>query len=144
MFSLFKIKERKAIIREEAVSVMRQARDAAQRTVEHTSALGALLSTEIKEYVDHQAKRAVMAILACLLLLGAYFTFCAFLVALLSLWLEVVWALGVVALVNLVVAVLLLLRFKAMSGKQIAPATMEELKNDWQCLKLLCKGNNES
>lgn len=143
MFSLFKFKEQKSALREEAVAAVQQARNVAQRTMEHTSALGELLSEEIREYAVHQVKRVVMAVVACVLLLGAYFTFCAVMAAVLSIWLGIVWSLGIVCAMNLIVAFLLLLRVKAMSGKQLAPATIEELKNDWQCLKLLCKGNNE-
>ncbi len=143
MFSLFKIKEQKAVLREETAAVVQQARSVAQRTLEHTGALGELLSEEIKEYTVHQVKRVIMAVVACVLLLGAYFTFCAFLVAVLTLWLDIVWSLGIVSLLNVLVAVWLLRRFRAMGGKRLAPATVEELKNDWQCLKLLCKGNNE-
>ena len=143
MFSLFKIKEQKAALREEAVAVVQQARGVAQRTLEHTSALGTLLSEEIKEYAAHQVKRIAMVVVACVLLLGAYFVSCAFLVVVLNLWVGIVWALGIVALLNLLVAVWLLLRFRAMAGKQIAPATIQEIKNDWQCLKLLCKENSK-
>ena len=143
MFSLFKIKEQKAALCAEAVAAVKQARCVAQRTLEHTSALGELFSAEVKEYAQHQAQRVAMVIIACVLLLGAYFTFCAVLAVVLGMWLGMAWALCVVFLLNFALALLLLLRAKAMSGKQLAPATVEELKNDWQCLKLLCKGNNE-
>lgn len=143
MFSLFKIKEQKAVLREEAAAVVQQARRVAQRTLEHTSALGELLSCEVREYVAHQVKRVVMVVVACVLLLGAYFVFCALLAVLLQMWLGLAWALGIVFALNVLVAVGLLLGVRAMRGKALAPATVEELKNDWQCLKLLCKGNNE-
>lgn len=143
MFSLFKIKEQKAALCAEAAAAVQQARNVAQRTWEHTSALGELFSAEVKEYAQHQAKRVAMVIIACILLLGAYFFFCAVLAVVLSIWLGVAWALGVVCLLNASMALLLLQRARAMNGKQLAPATVEELKNDWQCLKLLCKENNE-
>lgn len=143
MFSLFKIKEQKDALRTEAVAAAQQVRAVAQRTLEHTSALGELFSAEVKEYAQHQVKRVAMVIIACVLLLGAYFVFCAVLAVVLGLWLGLAWSLGVVCLLNFALALLLLLRARAMGGKQLAPATVEELKNDWQCLKLLCKGNNE-
>lgn len=143
MFSLFKPKAQKSALREELAAVVQQARGVAQRTVEHTGALGELFSAEVKEYAAHQAKRLVMTVLACVLLLGAYFTFCAVLAVLLSAWLGWLGAFGAVCLINVVIAVVLLLMVKSMSGKRLAPATAEELKNDWQCLKLLCKGNKE-
>ncbi len=143
MFSLFKSKEQKGNLRDEAVAALRQVRGAAQRTAEHVSAVGALLSEEIKEYAAHQAQRLVMVIVACVLLLGAYLLLCSLLVAVLSIWLGLVGALGIIFLLNLVVALWLLVRAKKMAGKQLAPATVEEIKNDWQCLKLLCKENSK-
>lgn len=143
MFSLFKPKEQKSALREELAAVVQQARGVAQRTVEHTGALGELFSAEVKEYAAYQARRLVMAVVACVLLLGAYFSFCAVLAVFLSAWLGWLGALSAVCLLNVVVAVVLLLMAKSMSGKRLAPATAEELKNDWQCLKLLCKGNKE-
>ena len=143
MFSLFKIKEQKAALCAEAAAAVQQARSVAHRTLEHTSALGELFSAEVKEYAQHQAKRVAMVVVACILLLGAYFVFCAVLAVVLGMWLGLAWSLGVVCLLNFALALLLLLRARAMGGKQLAPATVEELKNDWQCLKLLCKGNNE-
>lgn len=143
MFSLFKPKEQKSVLHEELAAVVQQARGVAQRTVEHTGALGELFSAEVREYAAHQAKRLVMAVLACVLLLGAYFAFCAAVAVFLSVWLGWLGALSAVCLLNVVVAAVLLLMVKSMSGKRLAPATAEELKNDWQCLKLLCKGNKE-
>lgn len=143
MFSLFKDKNKGSTLKDEAVAVVQQARSVAQRAVEHTSALGALLSEEIKEYTAHQVQRLVMVVLACILLLGAYFVFCAVLAAVLCLWLSLVWSLVIVCALNVVLAVVLLLCVKRMGGKQLAPATVQELKNDWQCLKLLCKENSK-
>ena len=143
MFSLFKSKVNGPSIKDEAVAVVQQACSVAERAVEHTSALGALLSAEIKEYAAHQAQRLVMVVLACVLMLGAYFVFCAALVALLCLWLHLVWSLVIVCALNGGIAFLLLLRVKRMGGKQLAPATVEELQNDWKCLKLLCQGNSK-
>ena len=144
MFSLFKVKERKSALRQELAAVLQQARDVAGRTMEHTGALGALFSVEVREYVVHQLQRLLMVVLACVLLLGAYLTCCAVLAVLLSSWLGWLWSLCSVCALNLVVALLLLLAAGRMRGKRLAPATMEELKNDWQCLKLLFRGNKES
>lgn len=143
MFSLFKSRGNGATIKDEAVAVVQQACSVAERAVEHTSALGALLTEEIKEYTAHQVQRLIMVVLACVLLLGAYLVFCAALVALLCLWLPLVWSLVIVCVLNAGIAVVLLFRAKRMGGKQLAPATVEELKKDWQCLKLLCKENSK-
>lgn len=143
MFSLFKGKEQKSLLREEAVAAMQQAKGVAQRAVEHTGALGALFSEEIKEYGAHQLQRIIMAVLACVLLLGSYFVFCALLAVVLSAYFGLTWALVIVFALNAFTALALLVRVKKMAGKQLAPATVQELKNDWQCLKLLCKENSK-
>ena len=143
MFSLFKGKEQKSLLREEAVAAIQQAKGVAQRAVEHTGALGTLLSEEIKEYTAHQLQRIIMAVLACVLLLGAYFVFCALLAVVLSAYLGLTWALLIVFMLNVFTALALLVRVKKMAGKQLAPATVQELKNDWQCLKLLYKENSK-
>lgn len=143
MFSLLRGKERVSVFRAEAVAVVQQARGVAQRAVEHTGALGSLLSAEVKEYTAHQVLRLVMAVVACVFLLGTYFASCALLALVLSVWLGWTWALGLVAMLNLLLAVLLLLGVKRMAGKQLAPATIQELKNDWQCLKLLFQENSK-
>ena len=123
--------------------MVQQARSAAQRVAEHTSALGVLFTEEVKEYSAHQLQRLVMLIVACVLLLGAYFVLCAAVAVLLSIWMHPALALGVVCFVNLLVAVVLLRKARSMGGKQLAPATVQELKNDWECLKLLCKESSK-
>lgn len=143
MFSLFKGKEQKSLLKEEAVAVMQQARGVAQRAVEHTGALGALFFEEVKEYAAHQVQRLVMAVLGGVLLLGAYFVLCALLAVLLAMYIGLAWALVVVFLLNLLVGIWLLMAVKRMAGKKLAPATAQELRNDWQCLKLLCKENSK-
>ena len=143
MFSRFKGKEQKSLLKEEAVAVMQQARGVAQRAVEHTGALGALFSEEVKEYAAHQVQRLNMAVLGGVLLLGAYFVLCALLAVLLAMYIGLAWALVVVFLLNLLVGIWLLMAVKRMAGKKLAPATAQELRNDWQCLKLLCKENSK-
>lgn len=143
MFSLFKGKEQKSLLKEEAVAVMQQARGVAQRAVEHTGALGTLFSEEVKEYAAHQVQRLIMAVLGGVLLLGAYFVLCALLTVLLAMYIGLAWALVVVFLLNLLVGIWLLMAVKRMAGKKLAPATAQELRNDWQCLKLLCKENSK-
>lgn len=143
MFSLFKGKEQKSLLKEEAVAVMQQARGVAQRAVEHTGALGALFSEEVKEYAAHQVQRLIMAVLGGVLLLGAYFVLCALLAVLLAMCIGLAWALVVVFLLNLLVGIWLLMAVKRMAGKKLAPATAQELRNDWQCFKLLCKENSK-
>lgn len=143
MLSLFKSKERSSALREESAAVVQQVCAVAERAAEHAGALGELLSAEVKEYAVHQVQRLVMAVVAIVLLLGAYVGVCALLAVLLSYCIGLAGALAVVVVLNLLIAALLLRKVRAMAGKQLAPATVEELKNDWKCLKLLCKENSK-
>lgn len=143
MFSLLKGKSQKSLLRSEVIASIEQAKAVTQRAMEHTGALGALLSEEVKEYATHQVQRLLMAVVACVLLLGAYLLLCALSTVVLSAYVGLTCALGIVLFINLLVALVLLLGVKRMAGKQLAPATVQELKNDWQCLKLLCKENSK-
>lgn len=131
------------MLREEAAAVVQQSCAVAQRTAEHAEALGTLFSAEVKEYAVHQAQRLVMVMVAVVLLLGAYGLLCALIAVLLSYCIGLAGALAIVVVLNLLIAALLLRKVRAMAGKQLAPATVEELKNDWKCLKLLCKENSK-
>ena len=142
MLSLFRGKERVSALRDEAAAVVQQSCAVAQRAAEHAGALGSLLSAEVKEYAVHQAQRLVMAVVAVVLLLGAYGVLCALLSVLLGYYVGLAWALAAVVCLNALVAGGLLYRVRKMAGKKLAPATAEELKNDWECLKLLCKKNS--
>ena len=143
MFHLFKQKDGASVLRQEASAMVQQARSVVQRTAEHTSALGSLFAEEVKEYTTHQLQRVILAVVACVLLLGAYFALCAAVAVCLAIWMHPALALGVVFLVNLVVALLLLRMVRSMAGKKLAPATAQELKNDLECLKLLCKESSK-
>ena len=50
---------------------------------------------------------------------------------------------GMEILINLVVALTLLRVVRSMGGKKLAPATAQEIKNDLECLKLLCKESSK-
>lgn len=144
MFSLFKDRgSNRASLREEGLSALKQVRGVVLRVLEHANALGELLCAEIKEYAAHQITRLIMVVLACVMLLSSYILLCALVVVLLSFCIGTAWSIAAVLLLNVLTAVLLLHGVKRMAGKKLAPATAEELKNDWQCLKLLCKENNK-
>jgi uncharacterized membrane protein YqjE len=143
MFALFKGKEQASALREESAAVVRQACAVAQRVAEHAGALGALFSEEVKEYAAHQVQRLVMSLVAAVLLLGAYGVLCALLAVALGCYIGMVGGLAVVAVLNLLIAMLLIRQVRRMAGRKLAPATMEEIRNDWQCLKLLFKENSK-
>lgn len=143
MLSLFRNKERGSALRSESAAVVQHVCAAAERAAEHAGALGELLSVEVKEYAMHQVQRLAMVVVSAVLLLGAYGGLCALLAVLLSCYIGMAGALAVVVLLNLLIAAMLLWKVRAMAGKQLAPATVEELKNDWKCLKLLCQKNSK-
>lgn len=111
---------------------------AASQTLAHIGALLQLLRTELQEYVGHQVRRVVAVAVGLLLLFFGYLVFCAFacvgLHELLGSWLL---ATGVVSLVHLVVGFVILLIGVKSSPGAVAPATRQELKNDWECIRLL-------
>lgn len=116
---------------------------AAARTIEHVQALSELFHAELEEYLAVQRRRAV-----CLLIAGGLLLVCLLLAGALAVMLllpYVGWtgAVALVLLAFLIVAVLLLLRASALGKASLAPVTCEELQNDWQCLKLLLKGNEK-
>lgn len=119
-------------------------RTAAARTLEHAQALSELFQTELAEYIDFQRRRGAYMVLAVVMLLVCYLLACALVVVLLAPHAGWAGALALVLVANLMGAVILLLRAVALGKEPLAPATREELYNDWQCLKLLLKGNAKS
>lgn len=119
-------------------------RTAVARTLEHAQALTELFQMELAEYLEFQRRRGAYMVLAVVLLLVSYLLSCALMVVLLAPHAGWAGALLLVLLVNVLGAVILLLRAVALGREPLAPATRDELKNDWQCLKLLLKGNAKS
>ena len=133
----------KASLKEESAALLQQVKGMAERTAEHANALVELFSAEVREYAACQVMRILLLLLAVVLLLGAYFLFCALLVVLVALWTGYAWALAAVCVLNLLLAAVLVRQACRMGGKQLAPATRQELQNDWQCLKLLIKESSK-
>lgn len=119
-------------------------RTAVSRTLEHAQALSELFRLELAEYIDFQRRRGAYMVLAVVMLLVSYLLACALMVVLLAPHAGWAGALLLVLLVNVLGAVILLLRALALGREPLAPATREELHNDWKCLKLLLKGNEKS
>ncbi len=125
-------------------SVLANAREALLHTSEHLEAVLELFRLELREYGEKQVRRVVALVVGVFLLLCAYAIFCAFACVLLSSWLGWIWAVAVVCLVNaLLGAVAIVVGLKCKPGP-IAPATLQELKDDVQCIKLMLKGNTKS
>lgn len=119
-------------------------RTAFARTMDHAQALTELFQVELAEYLDFQRRRGAYMVMAVVLLLVSYLLACALVVVLLAPHTGWAGALLMVLSANVMGAVILLLRAMALGREPLAPATREELKNDWQCLKLLLKGNAKS
>lgn len=134
----------KPTVSEGASSAASGTRTAVARGLEHAQALSELFQVELAEYLDFQRRRGAYMVLAVVLLLVSYLLSCALMVVLLAPHTGWAGALLLVLLVNVLGAVILLLRAMALGREPLAPATREELQNDWQCLKLLLKGNAKS
>ncbi len=134
----------KPTMTEGATSAAAGTRTAVARTLEHAQALSELFQAELAEYLDFQRRRGAYMVLAVVLLLVCYLLTCALAVVLLAPHAGWAGALALVLAANLMGAVILLLRAIALGKEPLAPATREELHNDWQCLKLLLKGNAKS
>lgn len=119
-------------------------RTAAVRTMEHVRSLSALFQVEVAEYVGYQCRRGAYVVSAAALLLVSYLLLCALAVVLLEPHVGLVASLALILAGNLIIAMVLLVRAAALGKERFAPATREELQNDWQCLKLLLKGNEKS
>lgn len=131
-------------VSEGASSAASGSRRALARGMEHAQALSELFQVELAEYLDFQRRRGAYMVLAVVLLLVSYLLGCALAVALLAPHTGWTGALLMVMVANVLGAVILLQRAVALGKEPLAPATREELQNDWQCLKLLLKGNEKS
>ncbi len=142
----FRKPQRLASLQEQGGELLGGVKGVANRAFAHIGALLQLLQVELQQYVGHQVRRLVLMVTGALLLLIGYLVFCAFacvgMHALLGSWL---YATGVVSLAHLLVGLVVLLIGVKSSAGAVAPATRQELKNDWQCIKLLVsKENNKS
>lgn len=138
--SLFSFKKPQVLttLQEQGGAALGGVKDTVARSVSHVGALLQLLQIELQEYASHQVKRVVLLVAGAVLLLFGYLLLCAFACVAAHLWLDS-WLLatGLVCLLHFVVGgIVVMLGLKGNPGP-VAPATRQELKNDWQCLKLL-------
>ncbi len=125
-------------------SVLSDVREALLQTSDHLEAVLELFRLELREYGEKQARRIAALVAGVFLLLCAYFVFCALLCVLLSSWLGWVWAVAVVCLANALPGVAAVVMGLKCKPGAIAPATLQELKDDVQCIRLMLKGNTKS
>lgn len=140
MFSLFKKQqETPAEYKRQAGEAFAGVREAAAQVSEHLGALADLFAAELQVYMKQQVRRMCYLAAACVLLAGAYLVACALLSVALHYWLGWLGALGTVLGVHVMGAVILVMAASRCRTQGIAPQTMNELKNDWQCLELMFK-----
>lgn len=127
----------------QAVSPVANLREAGRHAAEHADALAELLSVELREYAARQTLRMALIAAAALPACAAWLLLCALGVLLLESVMAVTWAVAIVAVLNLVLAAALAVAARKSGVGEPAPLTCRELKNDWQCLKLLINGNKK-
>lgn len=144
MFGLFKkTTAPPAEYKQQAVAAFSGVRAAAAQVSEHLGALTELFAIELQQYMQAQVRRICLLAAACVLLAGAYLTACALASVLLHYWLGWPGALAVVLGLHLLIAWLLVVLAGRNGRQPFAPATVQELKNDWQCLELMIKSNSK-
>ncbi len=146
MFSLFKKAPEvapPAEYKRQAVEAFGGVKAAAAQVSEHLGALAELFAVELQEYMQAQTKRICLLAAACVLLGGAYLVACALLSVLLQYWLGWPGALAAVLGLHVLGAWVLVALARKYGSAKFAPATVQELKNDWQCLELMIKSNSK-
>ena len=125
-------------------AVLADVREVLLQASHHMEALLELFQLELREYGEKQARRIAALVVGVFLLLCAYAVFCALVCVLFSAWLGLAWAVAIVCLINVLLGgVALWYGVKSKPGP-IAPATLQELKDDVQCIRLMLKENKKS
>lgn len=128
---------------QQTVSPAADLREAGRRAAEHMDAMAELLSVELREYAARQTLRMALMAAAALPACAAWLMLCALAAILLESVMPGTWAVAVVAVLNIVLAAALAVAARKCGVGEPAPLTCRELKNDWQCLKLLLNGNKK-
>ena len=136
MFSWFGKRDIIPTLREQGGNALSGVRRIALDTVAHAESLLELFRVELKEFGQRQARRVALIVAGVGLLLVAYLLLCAALCVLLSLWLPLLAAIGIVFFINVLAGAVLLAVGRRMRSGPLAPATLQELKTDYQCLKI--------
>lgn len=139
----FKKPQRLAALQQQGGELLGGVKDAATHAFSHIGALLQLLVVELQQYGVHQLKRVAAIVVGAFLLVVGYLLLCVFACVAAHVWLgSWLLATGLVCLLHLIVGfVVLLVGIKSSAGP-VAPATREELKNDWQCIRLLLSKEN--
>lgn len=131
-------------LREQGGEVVSDLRQVLLHTTSHFEALAELLQLELEEYARGQFKRLVAIVLSAALLGCAYLLLCVWAVVELSPHIGLRWAFIGVALFNVVVGLVALIVGARCKPAGVAPATMQEIKNDVRCVQLYLKERHHS
>lgn len=116
-------------------------RNMVSQGMDHIRSLGALFLLELEEAAEKARIKLVRMLVAAGLLVVGYLILCAFFVALISLWLDVVWALAIVGAVHFIAGGILLYAGMQVKLAPVLPATLEEINTDYTCLQIAIKEN---
>lgn len=109
--------------------------------MEHIRALGALFLLELEEAAEKAKIKLVRMVIAAGLLIVGYLILCSFLIALISLWLPLIWALAIIGGIHFIAGGILLYAGMKVKLTPVLPATLEEINTDYTCLQIAIKEN---
>lgn len=144
MFQWLTKQRQQPTLKEQVRSIVESGKGVAGRAAEHADALVELFTQELQNYVRGQVIRTCLITVAVMLCIGSYFILCALISVALHYWLGWLGALGTVLGAHIILAIVLLMLSRRYANKPVAPLTVQELKKDWECLKLLTKGTSKS
>lgn len=131
-------------LREQGGEVVSDLRQAVLHATRHAESLAELLHLELGEYARGQVRRALALSVAAALFVCAYLLLCAFAVVELQPLLGTRWAILAVVLFNVALGLVALLVAALCKPAGVAPATVQEIKNDLRCVQLYLKGKEKS
>ncbi len=144
MFSWLSKRDVIPTLREQGGDALRGLRRTALGAVSHAESLLELFRLELREFGQRQVRRVVAIVLGIGLLMVSYLLFCAALCVLLSLWMPLLAAVASVFGLNALAGAAILVAGLRMRTGPLAPATRQELKTDFQCLKIAIGENRKS
>ncbi len=144
MFSWLGKRDILPTLREQGGEALSGMRRTLLRTVAHAESLLELFRLELGEFGQRQLRRVVFVALGAGLLLVSYLLLCAALCVLLSLWMHPLAAVGIVLAINVLAGGICLVAGLRVRAGPLAPATRQELKTDFQCLKIAIGENRKS
>ncbi len=144
MFDWIKKHDLVSTLHERGGEVVADARRSALEAARHLESLILLFREELREYSQRQARRMAFILVGAGLLLVSYLLFCAAACLLLGLWVDMVYAVAIVFLLNFLVGLALLRTGLKTRLGALAPLTQQEINNDFQCLKIVISEKKKS